>query len=70
MKLFFVVFLACLNLSQTLSVLPEVEYEEFVIEFSQNEDFDTLVEGCALQAGHKPGFWNIWEIIRRLHRLS
>ena len=70
MKLVCVVLLACLGLSYAFSVLPEVEYEEAMVELSVEVDYDQLLEGCPLEAADKVQFWDIWKIIRKLHRLS
>ena len=70
MKLVCAVFLGVVALSHAFSVLPDVEYEELAIDLSQELDYDQILEGCPLEAADKLQFWDIWKIIKRLHRLS
>lgn len=67
MKLVVLVFLGCLSLCAGFVVLPEYDYEEVELDLTLDLDLD-LEEGCGVDEGLQ--FWDIWAIIKKLHKLS
>ena len=62
MKLVCAVFLGLVALSHAFSVLPEIELEELAMELSEELDYP-------LEDADKLQFWDIWKIMKLLHKL-